>query len=705
MRVIIKSLLWLLLSLLVLLGLAVLAFPWWGPPAFKQGAEHVLRRSGLSEAKLSLEEMGFSQLRLSLERLRYQVVTVSGTGLKLGYDWQGLRKRELERVTVAHPLVAIDLSADWPVTDGSAGGDAPSLSDKLPGRFPVKNVNIDDAELTLQGSDWVRTLGIDLQLTGQEEIKGEVSLQGEGVQVDAQADVVWGERSGRVSATAKVDALAEWLEFGRNRGWFTLPAGFAMTSGTFEFDAGAGFGDESLHDWNLDLLGREVAATLEPSGISLEQVELKMKGEGAKVGQLDMKGSTGTVQHGDLNLSFEQLLASASDAEQIGIHLKGWALNGESDVDGLGSISASAGDVELFVAGGWQSWRPDFEVAKLGLQMGVAQAPLSLYTGLGSASGSWQMNAELSADGDARKLSLSTELLNGSLTAAAAGLASERLSVTVNGTLPDSLGAVVEVRAGEVTWSDGGGRLSGLKGGFELTSLLPPASKGRQTLAFASIKQGEFAAGSGQLRVSYASDRAEAPPLDMEITTTALGGDIRILVAGRLREPLSLSVRLFLDSVQLREIADLFPQFEGRIEGIASGELALRLEGAQIVLRPGELKLAADTSGRFEYLRQGWLTQDPELDPESFISGRDIVEIMQDPQGATALTELAMRDLKMSEFRLEVQETETGEQSVVAEIKGNRTIKGVTVPVVLDVPIRGDVKETINAVFEFNARM
>ncbi|MFO8026034.1 MAG: hypothetical protein R6U56_00025, partial [Opitutales bacterium] len=195
------------------------------------------------------------------------------------------------------------------------------------------------------------------------------------------------------------------------------------------------------------------------------------------------------------------------------------------------------------------------------------------------------------------------------------------------------------------------------------------------------------------------------PPMDLEIETTALGGKVRIRIDGQIADPLDLSVRVHLDSVQLEEIAGLFPQFEGRMEGAASGELALGLEGGQIVLQPGELQLEGDTTGRFEYLRQGWLTQDPDLDPEAFVAGRDIVEIMQDPQGATVLTELAMRDLKMSDFRLEVQTGPDGGQSVVAEVKGQRTIKGVTVPVVLDVPIRGDVKETINAVFEFNTRM
>jgi hypothetical protein len=314
------------------------------------------------------------------------------------------------------------------------------------------------------------------------------------------------------------------------------------------------------------------------------------------------------------------------------------------------------------------------------------------------------MEAELSA-GETRTLSLSAELFDGLLTAAAGSLESDSLSVSVQGTLSGPLGAVVAVKNGRATWSDGGGLLRGLEGDFELASLQPIASEGWQSLQFASIEQGEFSTGAGRLRLNYAGERDGVAPLRLEITTTALGGNVRIMVDGQVVDSLALSIRVLLDSVNLHEIASLFPQFEGRIKGVASGELALRMDGTQIALLPGGIQLVADTNGRFQYQRQGWLTQDPTLDPEAFVSGRDILEIMKDSRGAQVLTELALRDLKMLEFSLKVEESASGDQSVVADIKGDRTIKGVSVPVVLRVPIRGDVKETINAVFEFNARM
>lgn len=704
MRRLLRSLLLLFLSLLLIVGLAVGTFPWWGPGVLERGAAKVLRHNGFSEADVLLDAIGLSQSSLTLERLRYKGAGISNAGLLLGYDFSGLRKSELEAVTVTSPEIEIDLSDDWSTANDESMQEEPSVPRQLPERFPINKVNLEDAALTLRGADWSRTVALGAGLSGRKHLTGEATLQGEGIRLDARADMEWPEMSGRTNVSAKVDDPAEWVEFGQDRGWFSLPEGLGLRTGPFEIDAGAGFADQMLRDWNVELIGQAVAAAMGPSQISVGQVALTGEGDGVEVEHFDLEVDAGTAAYHELSFAFEKLLASANIPEQFDLRLSGWELSGETDLGGFGAVVGSAGEVALSVEGAWQAWRPNFELKNLALRMRVAEAPLSVFTGLGSVSGNWRLDAELSA-GEVRTISLSTGLLDASLTAAAVSLESERLSVSVHGTLPGSLGAEVGVKNGRVTWSDGGGLLTGLEGNFELASLQPIASKGQQTFQFASIEQGEFVSGSGDLLVSYTGDRDEGPPLKLEITTTALGGAVRILVDGQVRGSPSLSIRVFLESVKLEEIAPLFPQFEGRIEGEASGELALRLEGTQIILLPGGIELVADTSGRFEYLQQGWLTQDPKLDPEAFVSERDVLEIMKDSRGAQVLTEVALRDLNMLEFNLKIEESATGDQSVIAKIRGNRILKGVTVPVVLDVPIRGDVKETINAIFEFNARM
>jgi len=329
---------------------------------------------------------------------------------------------------------------------------------------------------------------------------------------------------------------------------------------------------------------------------------------------------------------------------------------------------------------------------------------ISLFTGTGSAtSGRVQVVAEM-LPAKPQSLNLSAIVSQGNFRASGVSLASEYLELGVFGTLPERLGGVIAIRGGQLSWSEGAGLLAGLEGSVRFDSLMPPATEGESTLQFDSIEQGAFTAESGTIRLSY-QEAGNGENLKMELMTRALGGGVRILVKGRLQSPVALDIRVYLESVDLEQVAALFSQFDGRLEGRASGQLALGLEDGRLVLQPGSLQLLPNTKGVFEYLRQGWLSQDPDLDPELFVQGRDIVAIMKDPLGAPVITELAMRHLTMSGFKLDVLGAAAGNQQIVARIEGQGEVKGIVVPVVLDVPIRGDVKETIDAVLELNSKM
>lgn len=599
LRTFYKTLLFFVLLLIVVAGIVVATFPWWGPPIFRQRIGELLRDAGFSEAELSLQGVGFTELRVKVERLRFEGLTVSEGVLQLGYTFDGLRRGELAQATLMHPQVVVDLTHDWYLAAGSGQSGTLLRPAQVPDRFPIKNIGIDAAEITIQGRGWVRTFECNGRLTGQEALAGRVALETEGMQLKVQVDGRCSELSGTLTAVVKVDQTGDWLALGRDQDWLPWPEDIVLTPGSMELSVGAQFAGWALQEWHLKSLLPGVAISMPKGRISAEHFALELQGKGAEIARLDLKLSNGRLGYGQQDFS----------------------------------------------------------------------------------------------------------LKDGSLPGPGVKLESEHLSVSVIGCFPDSLQTAATVHAGRITWSEGKGVLTGLEGGIELTSMRPWSSKGMQTLKFASMKQGEFATGSGQLRISYVGAREEGPPLELEVTTTALGGKVRMQLFGRIREPLDLSARAFLESVDLEEVAALFPQFDGQIEGLASGELAFGYKDGQFVLLPGGMQLVAGTSGRFAYFRQGWLTQDPKLDPEAFVGSRPILEIMKAPQGASALTELALRDLKMAEFNLKIWEDETGEQSVLARIKGDRSIKGVIVPVVLDVPIRGDIKETINTVFELNARI
>ncbi|NBB78156.1 MAG: hypothetical protein GVY36_01715, partial [Verrucomicrobia bacterium] len=118
------------------------------------------------------------------------------------------------------------------------------------------------------------------------------------------------------------------------------------------------------------------------------------KGDTAELDTIDLKVSNGTAGHKDLELVFDGLTASATGAEQVDFRLTGWELSGESALTDFGEVSASGGDVELSLDGPWQAWLPDFNPTGLGLRVKMAKAPLSLFTGQGSASGSSQINSQ-----------------------------------------------------------------------------------------------------------------------------------------------------------------------------------------------------------------------------------------------------------------------------------------------------------------------
>jgi hypothetical protein len=359
----------------------------------------------------------------------------------------------------------------------------------------------------------------------------------------------------------------------------------------------------------------------------------------------------------------------------------------------------SAGPVTIQGSTAWtkgqaHSWSAGMKTTQMSASVGATSLSV----------GTLLLDARMT-DEPVRSLALSVDIADAFVLSSGVSLESPHVEASIEGSWPGPMEGALSLREGQLTWSDGAGLLSGLDGAIALKSLQPPITLGDQLLRFTSMAQGDFSANSGRIRFSYEGERDDRSPLELDLTAAALGGKIRVVVEGSIVPALSLAVRIYLEGVELEQIAALFPQFDGRIQGLASGELALRIEEGRIVLQPGGLQLVPHSTGRFAYLRQGWLTQNPDLDPEAFVRGRDIVDVMQDSQGSSVITELAMRDLSMSEFRIDILMRNSGAARVAAQIKGNGEVKGMTVPVVLNVPIRGDVKETINAILKFNSRM
>lgn len=621
-----KCLIWSTLVCVLVFALAVASLPWWGPTAFQRWVPVVLKNHGFSEVEVALERLGWGEAEVRVARLRYQGVAVSDSEIVVQYDLRYLWHGEVEQVAINHPEIEIDLSEDLLSRGEPKPQDEQNLWEKP---LPIKVVEVNRAVVTFRNKDWSRSLEFDAQLSAGDKLKGNVRLQGEGVQIDAKAEVSWPDLSGRATGSVTIEELEPWLNVARERGWLKSPEGDDVGASKLDVKMSAGFDRRALADWETTWLAKEIDGSMLGARLSAPTMEISLRGKGMRPSHLEVEIKDGSAGYEALTLDFDRFKAAS---------------NG-----------------------------PDW------------------------------MDADVSADVP-RRLTLSADFLDSDLTASGMRLQTEHLKASIEGALPEALAATVKLSGGRLSWSEGAGVLKGLKGEVQLATLQPLTTKGSQELRFVSIEQGDFTTESGSMRFSYEGGPKVENPLELEFSADALGGKVRTVAKGRVDAPRSLALRMYMEKVDLAKVAALFPQFDGRIEGTASGEMALRLEDQRLVLQPGSLRLAPHTVGRFAYTQQGWLTQDSDLDPEAFVKDRDIVDIMKDSKGASVITELALRDLAMSEFTLKVLERDSGDERVMAQIKGHSMVKGVKVPVVLDVPIRGDVKETVNAVLKLNAQ-
>ncbi|MGE9295780.1 MAG: hypothetical protein ACQKBV_05790 [Puniceicoccales bacterium] len=703
MRRMVKWIFRIMLAVALLLAVLMATFSQWAPWAFDEAAPGPLRRFGFTEADIKLKRLSVANLRLAVERLAYRGITMSNAEVHSEYTISGLQRGAVETITVEHPEVSVDLTAV--IAPAEPKSDLPAAPLKLPARLPVGDVNIEGLTLNILGEDWSREFGANVRLATGDRVRGRFDLAGHGAALRGVAVASWPELSGRARIHGQLDHVADWLAFAEARGLASLPDALTVGLGPVKARADAGFADMQPTDWRAAIETTALSAALGEIAATSKRIELDVSGEAFDPDQVAAKLLDGKVDVNGLGLNFGQFTANSVGARRLNFSLADWKVAGDAPLGELGVLSLEAGDVEVSVNGPWRVWMQPFDPQSWSARLFMKESPVKMFSGLGSVTGNLRLDAGFTA-GETRFLSARLDLADADVSLEMGRLRGDALELSVHGELPKALAARLGLSGGQVSWSGDVGELLGLNGAVELSSVQPIQTDGVQTLTFDSMRQGKFSMKSGRLTFSFDDETATGvPQLDAEFHAGALGGEVTLFVKGSIVDPRSLRIRAKLDRVQLAEVAALLPDFEGSITGQASGELAVRLEGKKIVLQPGYLELTPGTTGRFRYTRQGWLTQDPKLNPEAFVRGKDIVTIMKAPQGAPVVTELAMRDLRMTYFRFDVLEPGTGDRRAKAQIKGDSTVHGITVPVVLDVPIRGDLKEYVNLVLQFNEKM
>lgn len=251
----------------------------------------------------------------------------------------------------------------------------------------------------------------------------------------------------------------------------------------------------------------------------------------------------------------------------------------------------------------------------------------------------------------------------------------------------------INFKDGAMTWMNQEGELNGIRGTIFMNPRQSwfPITNSEGT--FQELQQGQLIISEGKWSFSTVED---SDWTNLILTGNVLGGQMDAMF--RLN-PIDLAegdLAIKLSHIDLDALSALFPDFNAHISGHASGELPVSFRGKQLSFKPGYLEMDPDSNCRLSYTRNGWLTQDPSINIEQLLTEMEVYQILQLPQGGSIITEAALRDLKVSKLRVELFEDGQLERPILIQIEGTSSLKGVSVPIILDVPVRGTLEELLN---------
>jgi len=690
-----------LLGVVLLATLALFSVRWWVEPAVNAALPTLLKSLPIEDAQVRVRNIGLAQSNIQLTLARMGAITVRDTQIEIDYALEHLQRQSVDEVIVRHPQVTVDLAKLMKEMAKPSSGKPVADQVALPSKFPLAQVTVEGAAIRLVDEGWERTFNVGARATLQDRAQITVRAESDGDQFSLQGVGDLAKRLGRIRANATLSEWESWLALARQ---MELPVPdmadeVRLKQASARLDAH--IDQAQLADWSAHGTIAELHAPLPDFSLQVAEANLTATGAAARPDSVAVEAHSGKVRYEELALQFDKASLRSAGDSALSAELADWSAKGKAPVAALGNVQVSGGNVHLRALGPWADAVHGLSLGDWGFELESPSAPFDLFTGLGSLSGELAMTASIGS-GDVR--SVSGQL---SVASAAAGyrgflLDAERLKAEVSGSWPGDLWAKLSLDAGELSWGQGSGLLEGLSGALDAVSLTPVSISQPQTLTFDRFQQGELTASEGKVSVTYTPQ--QKPAFLIKLEALALEGRMDVTVTGSSVSPLTVDINARFDRVSLESLAALLPDFDGRITGTVSGNLAIRLDNGKLVLKPGYLQLTPNTSGRFQYFQQGWLTQRPDLNPEEFVKSKDFLALMQDSQKVTTVVEYAMRDLLMTSFRMDVLKTGV-QKPVEIVISGEREVKGVKIPVTMNIPVSGDVKETLNIVLKLQSKM
>ena len=165
------------------------------------------------------------------------------------------------------------------------------------------------------------------------------------------------------------------------------------------------------------------------------------------------------------------------------------------------------------------------------------------------------------------------------------------------------------------------------------------------------------------------------------------------------------SATINLSAVSLGQINERFQFFDGKVEAKVRGSIEVEWNEGVLTVLPSQLEMLPGTEGTLQYFQTGWMTGDPELDIEKISNKLRIDQLLSRPDGTGILVELAARNLTVTRLQITIFEQGQREKEGEIDLEGFSLVKGTKIPVVLTIPLRGDLQESIRLLIQAGAMM
>ncbi len=635
--------------------LALLTAPWWGRLPLAHLLRERLSAMDMEDVHLSISHLGLTSLQVENLHLTWQGHALSIAHIELAYDPLSLLSRRLESAIITGLNADIQLDALLAPSPHEPTDSTPaesSLRETLPSAIPLDRLLLADSQLRVHLGQ--HSLSWDLQANFRGGKDCQLNLIGEGPTsaFTLGADLQLATADGDVTLTFEFSELSPALLPYAS----LMPEDFQavnFSSGPLQLDAALAIENARPAHWALILANTEGTLELPPYDFGYLNLALGASGRGSVPEHLWLTLDFAQATYEQSGMSWSKFTAELRGGERLDITLQQPAFYRDTLRAALPEGTVSLAAIGAF---DFQNFTPGHRI-KLAI-------PAQAFT---ASQGDTSLAGEFSAKSTLR---WDNGLPDG----------------TVNFNL---LQANMQAPAYQAELTD-------LSGNIALSSLLPPATDIAQQLHFASLSVGQYTFEDSNILFELQPGSEQSPQADVRFNTHFLGGKIKTRILAPLDNPQDVRAVLVLEHVDAEQLAQLIPDFQGIISGKISGQLNASLHAGQVLIQQGQLSMDGGSPGALSIARGSWQLSGMSAEQvDELVAGKRIDEIFQLPGGETLVTELALRDLRLDAFQLQVHPRAGDTPRVEIHVEGSSQVAGATVPIVLDIPIRIDLEAAI----------